>query len=76
MLDGWDVEIVEKHHNAKKDAPSGTGLMMANEVTQIRTDAELVFGRNPSSEKRKAQEIGIHAVRGGDFNCVCGRRIL
>ncbi|MBQ9793018.1 MAG: 4-hydroxy-tetrahydrodipicolinate reductase [Clostridia bacterium] len=67
MLDGWDIEIVEKHHNAKKDAPSGTGLMMANEVTQVRTGAELVFGRNPLSEKRKPQEIGIHAVRGGGY---------
>ncbi|MBQ3214027.1 MAG: 4-hydroxy-tetrahydrodipicolinate reductase [Clostridia bacterium] len=67
MLNGWDIEIVEKHHNAKKDAPSGTGLMMANEVTQIRKDAELVFGRNPASEKRKPQEIGIHAVRGGGY---------
>lgn len=67
MLNGWDIEIVEKHHNAKKDAPSGTGLMMANEVTQIRKDAELVFGRTPLSEKRKPQEIGIHAIRGGGY---------
>lgn len=65
MKTGWDIEIIEKHHNAKKDAPSGTGLMMAREVSQIKTEAELVFGRNPSSEKRKPQEVGIHAVRGG-----------
>lgn len=67
MLDGWDVEIIEKHHNLKKDAPSGTGLMMAREVSQIRQDAELVFGRTPASEKRKPQEIGIHAIRGGGY---------
>lgn len=67
MLDGWDVEIIEKHHNLKKDSPSGTGLMMAREVSQIRTDAELVFGRTPASGKRQKQEIGIHAIRGGGY---------
>lgn len=65
MLNGWDIEIIEKHHSAKKDSPSGTGLMMANQVTEIKKEAELVFGRNPSSGKRQPQEVGIHAVRGG-----------
>ncbi len=65
MLDGWDVEIIEKHHKGKKDAPSGTAFMIAQEVTDIRKDAELVFGRNPASPMRSAQEIGIHAIRGG-----------
>ena len=63
----YDVAMTEIHHTEKKDAPSGTGLMMANEVTQIRKDAELVFGRTPLSEKRKPQEIGIHAIRGGGY---------
>lgn len=65
MLNGWDIEIIEKHHNAKKDAPSGTALMMAKQVSEIKTDAELVFGRNKESGKRQSQEVGIHAVRGG-----------
>lgn len=65
MLDGWDIEIIEKHHKGKKDAPSGTAFMMAREVTDVRTDAELIFGRSPASSMRSAQEVGIHAIRGG-----------
>ena len=40
MLNGWDIEIIEKHHSAKKDSPSGTGLMMANQVTEIKKEAD------------------------------------
>ena len=65
MLDGWDIEIIEKHHKGKKDAPSGTAFMMAQEVTDVRADTELVFGRNPASQMRSSQEVGIHAIRGG-----------
>ena len=65
MLEGWDIEIIEKHHKGKKDAPSGTAFMMAQEVTDIRKDAELVFGRNPASPMRSSQEVGIHAIRAG-----------
>lgn len=65
MLDGWDIEIIEKHHKGKKDAPSGTAFMIAQEVTDIRKEAELVFGRNPASSMRSNQEIGVHAIRGG-----------
>lgn len=65
MLEGWDIEIIEKHHNQKVDAPSGTGIMMLNEVKSQRKGVEAVYGRNPSSSKRAPQEVGIHAIRGG-----------
>ncbi len=59
-----DIEIVEKHHNRKLDAPSGTALLLANEIKTVRSDAELVCGRSGMA-KREKNEIGIHAVRGG-----------
>ena len=82
MLDGWDIEIVEKHHNAKKDAPSGTAYMMLKEVTDVRNDAELVFGRSHESGVRSKQEIGVHSVRGGgvagehEIGFYCGGEVL
>lgn len=65
MLEGWDIEIVEKHHNQKADAPSGTAKMMLNEVLQIRPKYHGIFGRNQNSGKREPTEIGVHAIRGG-----------
>lgn len=59
-----DIEIVEKHHNRKLDAPSGTALLLANEIKKVKTDAEFVCGRSGMG-KREKNEIGIHAVRGG-----------
>lgn len=59
-----DIEIVEKHHNRKLDAPSGTALLLANEIKKVKTDAEFVCGRSGMA-KREKNEIGIHAVRGG-----------
>lgn len=59
-----DVEIVEKHHNRKLDAPSGTALLLANEIKKVKTDAEFVCGRSGMA-KREKNEIGIHAIRGG-----------
>jgi 4-hydroxy-tetrahydrodipicolinate reductase len=67
-LKDYDVEIIEKHHRFKKDAPSGTALktaeIIAKEMGKPVLDA--VYGRHGLSE-RKAGEIGIHAVRGGDI---------
>ncbi|MGN0823301.1 MAG: 4-hydroxy-tetrahydrodipicolinate reductase [Candidatus Gallimonas sp.] len=64
--DAFDVEIVEKHHNKKKDAPSGTALMLAESVNEGFSDhKELVFGRHGMVGERQKSEIGIHAVRGG-----------
>lgn len=59
-----DIEIVETHHNMKMDSPSGTALMLADAVKDVRPDAVYVCGRN-GIHKREANEIGIHAVRRG-----------
>ncbi len=60
-----DIEIVEKHHNRKLDVPSGTALMLANEIKEVRPDAEYVIGRHEYG-KREKQEIGIHSLRLGN----------
>ena len=57
-----DIEIVEAHHNRKVDAPSGTAIMLANSIKEVRPDAEYVYGRGAEA-KRKPNEIGIHALR-------------
>lgn len=63
---GYDIEIVEKHHNKKVDAPSGTALMIANTLkNSIDHPVEFLYGRHGKDTKRKEQEITIHAVRGG-----------
>ncbi|MDR2091428.1 MAG: 4-hydroxy-tetrahydrodipicolinate reductase [Clostridiales bacterium] len=63
---GFDVEIVEQHHNQKADSPSGTALSIARAVNEIFSeDKEFVYGRCGNSSKRRPSEIGIHAVRGG-----------
>lgn len=62
----FDVEIVERHHNQKKDAPSGTALMLAESVKSARQDEiKAVYGRHGMVGARENDEIGIHAVRGG-----------
>jgi len=65
-LEGWDVEIVETHHRAKVDAPSGTALRLAEAVEQARAGLHMVHGRQGRPGARRADEIGMHAVRGGD----------
>ncbi|MDR0856489.1 MAG: 4-hydroxy-tetrahydrodipicolinate reductase [Clostridiales bacterium] len=65
---GFDVEIIEKHHNQKQDAPSGTALMLAEAVNEGReTPLTAVYGRGGNDCKRKPDELGIHAVRGGNI---------
>ena len=61
-----DIEIIEKHHNRKLDAPSGTALAIANAIKAVREKAFLVFGRQGNA-KRTENEIGIHAVRMGNI---------
>lgn len=64
--ESFDVEIVEKHHNLKKDAPSGTAYMLAESVNAaFRGEKTYVYGREGMVGARKKSEIGIHAVRGG-----------
>ena len=64
-LNGFDIEIIEKHHNKKLDAPSGTAVMIANGVKEVLPDSEYIDGRHGRSDKRSSNEIGIHAIRGG-----------
>lgn len=67
LYGNFDVEIVEKHHNQKVDAPSGTALLLADAVRDSIKDAtKYVYGREGNS-KREENEIGIHAVRGGSI---------
>ena len=64
--DAFDVEIIEKHHNLKKDAPSGTALMLANSVNEAFEEKKvIVHGREGIVGARTKPEIGMHAVRGG-----------
>lgn len=64
--ENFDVEIVEKHHNLKKDAPSGTALMLADSVNEAFDGGkEYVYGREGIVGARTKKEVGIHAVRGG-----------
>ncbi|MCX7918454.1 MAG: 4-hydroxy-tetrahydrodipicolinate reductase [bacterium] len=81
----FDIEIVESHHRGKKDAPSGTANKLADIAAQAlgRTLSEVaVFGRKGITGERTKEEIGIHAVRGGDmvgehtvYFCGIGERI-
>ena len=57
-----EIEIVETHHIRKADAPSGTALMLADSIKEVRPDAKYVYGRYGMS-KREKNEIGIHALR-------------
>ncbi len=63
---GFDIEIVEKHHNLKVDAPSGTALMIADSISSVLDEEpQYVYDRHSYRRKRSKNEIGIHAVRGG-----------
>lgn len=64
--DSFDIEIVEKHHNQKLDAPSGTALMLADAAASALDEApHYEYDRHSRRMKRPKNEIGIHAVRGG-----------
>lgn len=66
VLEGFDIEIIEKHHSQKIDAPSGTALMLADEINAEAGNCyRYEYNRQPRHEKRDPKEIGIHAVRGG-----------
>ena len=63
--ESFDVEIVEKHHNQKLDAPSGTALMIADALREEREQTEYVYDRHAVRAKRDSAQIGIHSIRGG-----------
>jgi dihydrodipicolinate reductase len=64
-LGDYDIEIIEAHHNQKKDAPSGTAMTASEIISSSLGGKELVFGRHGLCPRGK--EIGVHAVRGGDI---------
>ncbi len=62
----YDIEIIEKHHNQKIDAPSGTALSIADAINDtLKEKAEYVYDRHSVRKKRSKTEIGLHSVRGG-----------
>ncbi|KYO67843.1 4-hydroxy-tetrahydrodipicolinate reductase [Thermovenabulum gondwanense] len=74
VLDDYDIEIIERHHNQKIDAPSGTALMIADAIKELKKDCEYVFSRVEKRRKRDKNEIGIHSIRAG--NLVGEHRVL
>lgn len=66
LSDDFDIEIIEKHHNQKLDAPSGTAIMLANALNGVFNDKlKYEYDRHTKRAKRNKNEIGIHSVRGG-----------
>lgn len=64
----YDIEIIEKHHHNKLDAPSGTALLLADEINKAVDEPYLyVYDRHAVRQKRDPHEIGLHAVRGGSI---------
>ena len=62
----FDIEIVEKHHNQKIDAPSGTAIMLANAINEeFENSKNYVYDRHSRRQKREKSEIGMHSIRGG-----------
>ena len=70
ILNDFDIEIIEAHHNKKKDAPSGTAMTAFEVVTDVldrKTEEVGVYGRKGIVGERTKEEIGLHAIRGGDI---------
>lgn len=67
LYGNYDIEIIEKHHNQKVDAPSGTALLLADTIKDsLKDKTKYVYGREGHA-KREENEIGIHAIRGGSI---------
>jgi len=68
LYPGFDVEIIEAHHNQKVDAPSGTALMIADAVNEtLDHQLEYVYDRHNVRQKRDPKELGLHSIRGGSI---------
>ncbi len=64
----FDIEIIEKHHNQKIDAPSGTAFMLANAINEtLGNSMQYEYDRHSKREKRQPREIGVHSLRGGNI---------
>ena len=62
----FDIEIIEKHHNQKIDAPSGTALLLADSINEsCQEPKEYLYGRSGNDLTNDRKQLGIHAVRGG-----------
>lgn len=67
LLEGFDIELIEKHHNRKIDAPSGTAYTMLEAIKKsVGEQRELVYGRE-GNKKRTENEIGVHSIRAGNI---------
>lgn len=64
LLNGFDIELIEAHHNKKVDAPSGTAKMLLETIKNVRNLQE-VYDRSPLHKKRGEDEIGVSSIRGG-----------
>ncbi len=68
LYPGFDIEIVEAHHNQKLDAPSGTALMIADAINEtLDNSMEYIYDRHDVRRKRDPKELGLHAIRGGSI---------
>ncbi|GAB3060288.1 4-hydroxy-tetrahydrodipicolinate reductase [Salinicoccus sesuvii] len=67
MLDDFDLEMVERHHNRKVDAPSGTLVKLLDTALDHREGSYPVYDRSSMNDKRKKEEIGVSAIRGGSI---------
>ena len=64
----YDIEIIEKHHHNKVDAPSGTALLLADEINKAAKEPyHYTYDRHQVRQQRDPHEIGLHAVRGGSI---------
>ncbi|MHC5268284.1 4-hydroxy-tetrahydrodipicolinate reductase [Enterococcus sp. LJL98] len=68
LEEDFQIEMIEKHHRYKKDAPSGTALLLADSINDVlHTKKEYIHGRTGNENENNINEIGIHAVRGGSI---------
>jgi 4-hydroxy-tetrahydrodipicolinate reductase len=66
LEDGYDIELMEKHHSKKVDSPSGTAKMLLRSINDtLNNKCNLVHGREGNDTMRQEREIGVHAIRGG-----------
>ncbi|MEL0538698.1 4-hydroxy-tetrahydrodipicolinate reductase [Staphylococcus debuckii] len=65
LLEGYDIELIEAHHNKKVDAPSGTLVKLYDVIKDLKENVNPVYDRHEKNEKRQPDDIGISAIRGG-----------
>ncbi|MDG0842402.1 4-hydroxy-tetrahydrodipicolinate reductase [Staphylococcus equorum] len=65
LLQDFDIELTEAHHNKKVDAPSGTLVKLYDVIDDLREKSKPVYDRHENTEKRTQEEIGVHSIRGG-----------